>query len=173
MGILKPPSYEHPRKREKNEQASEKVAPVVVSTKKETAKEKEPAKSKQQVLTVRTSERNNSEKVTLRLLARAPQTGQIALYDEMIEYGHTPRGIILGLFSQGLVLLSKTENQSFNALEYEASGIIIETRRSINTKIADTMRDELDKFGILSERAFGLRAGEALINIASETKLHA
>lgn len=173
MGLIKPEKYVHPNKRKRGEVAEEKHEPTQGVEPSKAVKEKlenervasSPTSNPQKKSA---SETAQIETVTIRLLARAPQIGQTQIYDEMLKEGLSDREAIFGMMSKGLALLDNGKGRLDEAEGLEMTSTVIETRRTIDAELFASLKSRFDKFDILSERALGLKVGEALISLVGK-----
>lgn len=166
MGLIKPDTYVHPNKREKQDVPEKATAGQTVKDPKVAVKKKK--------VEERTDKPNRSEPkievesttVLLRLVARVPANGQIKLFDDMIDEGLSPKEIILGIWKREFgnieTLISDHDFKSTTPLEFE-NRKAIETTRKVTSELLISIQSKIDPFNILTERALGQKLGEAIL----------
>ena len=162
MGIKQPPAYEHPNKRNRRSGSGkpQTIAPV--------ERAKNPVKEKRG--NEKPSDQSvDSGKVVLRMAAHPPALGEFDLFDQMVTSGITPREAVLALLRRGTKKLDDIANMpatSLKKLTYARDGEAIETNRSISAQCLQTLKTNIDPFGVLTTRAFGIKIGEAVLMLS-------
>lgn len=173
MGITKPPAYEHPGKRKR--QIAE-PKPQVAERVEKTAG---PIREKRDgrvggYIPMRKETPNQGEcKVRVRVVAYEPISGELNLYDDMIESGIDTNSALLGLLRNarsGLDELVKRSSRSISNLDYQHGKQFAETNWSLSADQATQLKALFDPFGILTPRALGAKIGTAIIVLADKDR---
>lgn len=168
MGIKKVPfAYEHPKKRTPGSSLPARQ-PIVSSDRPE-------HRHKEKKEEIDGSAANiEPTKTTIRLVARIPLKGALPLFDQMCASGLSERKAVLGLFKLGFPKLGQDLTNSKSSVEanYASHDTTVETTKTVpGTTMAD-LRQAIDPFGVMSDRAIGQRLGEAILWAAGQEEPH-
>ncbi len=163
MGIKQPPAYVHPKKRKREEQSLEPQTPKKTDGSDLPKKKKKVAQFRPEAASVKTEQ--------FRLVIYPPVTGQIAIYDEMIKSGFTPKRALLGLmkkeFSQFEAELL-AGNISRPTDDLKSDGKPIDTTRNVSPQFIKAAKTAFDVFEVLSKRALGRCVAEAVLRMVDQ-----
>ncbi len=171
MGITKPPTYEHPRKRKRRASKSELPNPARVENSKSPVREKEDDWDSGQARKLSSAPQASTDTIRVRVVAYEPTPGQLKRYDEMIASGIASKVALLGLLRNARAKISdlaKLPSMTISNLDYDHGNEFVETNWSLSGDHANRLKSLFDPFGILTPRALGAKIGTAIIVLADK-----
>lgn len=168
MGITKPGAYVHPRKRHKVATEIATAEPSGETAKGSTDKADRANKKKKGMGVSRTnvSSADTIERVQLRLIISPPVSGQLKIFDKMIQAKYPTNKALLGLLKKGFpkfkadLLAGKIK---VSQDELKTDGKAIDTSKAVSVELLCKVKELYDPFDVLSERALGQRVAEAIL----------